>query len=32
MKKCPQCKTKWGNEVIHCPKCAGYVEVDKNDG
>ena len=30
MKKCPQCKTKWGDEVVHCPKCSGYVAVDKN--
>jgi len=28
MKKCPQCKTEWGNEVLHCLKCAGYVEVE----
>ncbi len=29
MKMCPQCKTKWGDEVLHCPKCSGYVAVEE---
>jgi len=29
MKKCPQCKKEWGDEVLHCPACSGYVVVEK---
>ncbi len=29
MRQCPKCKTKWGDEVMHCPACQGYVKVDK---